>query len=272
MSENRNQGGTPQEDYTQKKSKGGCRKGFVWILIVLLLAVIGFLAYKILFEEKGGRLLKTEAPTDSLKTAQDTLGKNPATRCEAEILGFAKGVHYVECVIDNRHSYDYRFNEDGQLYEVYCFNYGTSSTVTMKDGKAVKCEGLEGPAEELDDPPVAEEFSSVYEYRQAGDSTEIYSLSEGQPAEKMGTLYYNENGRIIKVVNEWKTWELTYDAEGRAFDQEDGKEVYPPIVLFFVETPILSKNRKVNKTDSQGRMTEAVDNGSKVRFSINYYE
>ncbi|MBR5688435.1 MAG: hypothetical protein IKX36_10860 [Prevotella sp.] len=237
-------------------------------LIVLLLAVIGFLAYKILFEEKGGRLLKTDVPTDSLKTA----AIDPANCSEAAILGFAKGIHYAECVIDDRHGYNYRFNEDGQLYEVYCYNYGTNSTVTMQDGKAVKCEGLEGPAEEVENPPEAEEFSSVYEYRQDGDSTVIYSKSDGQPDVKMGALYYGENGRITKAVNEWKTWEFTYDAEGRAFDKEDGKEVYPPIVLFFAETPTLPKNHKSTKTDSQGRMTEGQTTDGKIRYRLVYYE
>ena len=268
-----NQRQMPEDGNPQMKNKSRGYKGLIVTLIILALLIVGgFLAYKVLFEEKGGRLIKPEQPADSLQiaTEQDTLAASLMDlSSEAGILGFPKGIKYAVCEIEDKFGFNYRFNPEGQLYEVYCYNYGTNSTVFMKDSRAVRCEGLEGPYEDLENPPVAEEFSSDYEYRQAGDSTEVFSKPEGEPAVKMGTYYYDEKGRIARAVNNDKTWEFTYNDEGKAFDQ-DGAEVYPPIVFFFPETPTLPKKFKVTKKDDQGRVTEAEGNNGRIHYQLIY--
>lgn len=255
------------------KNNGG-RKGVVLTILILLLVIGGFFAYKVLLEEKGGRELKTGMPADSLKTVagNDTLGNvDPADHSEARILGFAKGIECVECSIEKNYGYLYYFGREGQINAVYSYHNGTNSTVTIVNGKAVKCETLDGPAEELENPPVAEEYNYVFEYRQAGDSAEVYSKLEGESAVKIGAYYYDENGRITRATDSWRTWQFTYDAEGKAVDQ-NGQEVYPPIVIFFEETPILPKKFKAQKTDSLGRVTEAVDYNGRIHYTIRYFE
>ena len=282
-------GGNPQ----MRPEKDGGRKGLIIaisIVSVLVLALGGFIAYKLFLEKKGGPELTAEAPADSLKTAAaaDTLNKALAEDTkkdaygkggemkglpDAVVLGFEEGVKDVEFGFEAGYGYTYHFNRNGQLVSVDYFDHGTELKLFMLNGKATECSGQEnGFGDEEEEEPVP--FHVVYEYRQNGDETVVYRSVDGQKAEKMGSIYYglDDADRIVRVDAEGKTTLFTYDAEGRAFTQA-GEEVYPPLYLFFgSETPLLPKKHKVRRADGEGRPVLADAYQDTHHYTITYFD
>lgn len=172
---------------------------------------------------------------------------------DAQVLGFSKGVKSVEFGFEAGFGYTYHFDRDGQLTTVVFTDHGDTGTLSMKDGRAEKCDVVsEGYGEE--EPTIPEFFHSTFSYQQIGDETIVYR-TENQKKEKIGSLFY-ENGRISRIKSDEEEQTFMYNQEGRAFTQ-DGTEIYPPLVLFFSETPTLPRKHQVIKKDAMGRPLEA---------------
>lgn len=172
---------------------------------------------------------------------------------DAQILGFSKGIKNVVFGFEAGFGYTYHFDRDGQLTTVVYTDHGDKGTLLMKDGLVVQCDVVsEGYGEE--EPTIPEFFHSTFSYQQLGDEIIIYR-TENQKKEKVGSLYY-ENGRISRIKSDEKEHSFMYNLEGRAFTQ-DGTEVYPPLVIFFNETPTLPRKHQVIKKDAMGRPLEA---------------
>ena len=123
----------------------------------------------------------------------------------------------------------------------------------MKNGQVTQCDVVsEGYGEE--EPTVPEFFHATFSYQQRNDETVIFR-TEKQKTEQIASLYY-ENGRISRIKSDGKEHTFMYNQEGRAFTQ-DGTEVYPPLVIFFSETPTLPRKHQVIKKDAKGRTIEA---------------
>lgn len=278
------EGGNPQMTPTPD----GGRKGLIiaiCVVSVLVLALGGFIAYKLLSDDKKTETVETTAtqtPNDSLAT--DTLSKNLSEgdgatnvaseaqgRSDAELLGFIKGVKEVLFGFEAGFGYTYYFDRDGQLTSVHFFDHENSGDMTLLHGKALKVDGLSGGCEDCDEPPVAEENHYVYEYRTQDDKTDIYISENGQPSKLLGSYNTDDKGRIIRMKSEYATHLFTYDADGRAFNQ-DGEEVYPPLVLFFNETPTLPKKHTVREKDEKGRPIQADAYEDMYHYTIKYWE
>lgn len=172
---------------------------------------------------------------------------------DAQVLGFSKGVKSVVFGFEAGFGYTYHFDRDGQLTAVGYTDHGDKGTLLMKDGLVIQCDVV---SEEFgaEEPTIPEYFHVTYSYQQLGDETIIYR-TENQKQEKIGSLYY-ENGRISRIKTDEEEHTFMYNLEGRAFTQ-DGTEIYPPLAIFFSETPTLPKKHQVIKMDSKGRPLEA---------------
>ena len=172
---------------------------------------------------------------------------------DAQVLGFSKGVKSVEFGFEAGFGYTYHFDQGGQLTAVVFTDHGDTGTLSMKDGRAEKCDVVSmGYGEE--EPTIPEFFHSTFSYQQQGNETIVYR-TENQKKEKIASLYY-ENGRISRIKSDEKEQTFMYNQEGRAFTQ-DGTEIYPPLVIFFNETPTLPRKHQVVKKDTKGRTLEA---------------
>lgn len=188
---------------------------------------------------------------------------------DAQILGFNKGVKSVVFGFEAGFGYTYHFDRDGQLTTVVYTDHGDKGTLLMKDGRATQCDVVsEGYGEE--EPTIPEFFHSTFSYQQLGDETIIYR-TENQKKEKIGSLYY-DNGRISRIKSDEQEHTFMYNLEGRAFTQ-DGTEVYPPLVIFFNETPTLPRKHQVIKKDAMGRLLEAEASMEAETYSgvVTYY-
>lgn len=182
-----------------------------------------------------------------------TVAQGQEKPTDAQVLGFSKGVKSVEFVFQAGFGYTYFFDSDGQLTTVVYFDHGDKGTLQMKDGKVQQCDGVsEGYGEE--EPTIPEFYHSTFAYKEVGDETIIYRTAN-QEQYQIGSLYY-ENGRISRIKSNGKEHSFMYNMEGRAFTQ-DGTEVYPPLALFFNETPTLPRKHQIVKKDKQGRLLEA---------------
>ena len=272
--------------------KDSGRKGLIIaisIVSVLVLALGGFIAYKMFIEKKNGTEVASEASADSLKNTAvekaDTLSKSLAEGKDAYgkggemtglpdavVLGFEEGVKDVEFGFEAGYGYTYHFNLNGQLTSVDYFDHGTELKLFILNGRAQECSGQDnGFGDEVVENP--EPFHVVYEYRQNGDETVVYRSVDGQKAEKMGSIYYDEEnpGRIVRIVAEGKIVKFTYGDDGRAF--ANGEEVYPPLYLFFgSDAPLLPKKHKVRRADGKGRPTLADAYQDTHHYTITYFE
>lgn len=185
--------------------------------------------------------------------SQTTGMKAPEKPTDAQVLGFSKGVKSVVFGFQAGFGYTYHFDRNGQLTAVVYTDHGDEGTLLMKNGQATQCDVVseEYGAEE---PTVPEYFHVTYSYQQLGDETIIYR-TENQKQEQIGSMYY-ENGRISRIKSNGKQHTFMYNLEGRAFTQ-DGTEVYPPLFIFFSETPTLPRKHQVIKKDAKGRPLEA---------------
>lgn len=172
---------------------------------------------------------------------------------DAQVLGFSDGVKSVAFGFEAGFGYTYHFDPNGQLTTVVYTDHGDTGTLLMKDGQVEQCDVVsEGLGEE--EPTIPEFFHATFSYQQLGDETIIYR-TENQKQEQIGSLYY-ENGRISRIKSDGKEQTFMYNLEGRAFTQ-DGTEIYPPLAIFFSETPTLPRKHQVIKKDAKGRLLEA---------------
>ena len=162
---------------------------------------------------------------------------------------------------------------NGQLTTVVFTDHGDTGTLLMKDGRAQQCDVVSlGYAEE--EPTIPKFFHATFSYQQMGDETIIYR-TENQKQEQIGSLFY-ENGRISRIKSDGKEQTFMYNLEGRAFTQ-DGTEIYPPLAIFFSETPTLPRKHQVIKKDAKGRLLEAKASmesetyGGNVTYHILYW-
>ena len=151
-------GGNPQ----MQPEKDSGRKGLIIaisIVSVLVLALGGFIAYKMLIEKKSDTEVASEASADSLKKTAavenaDTLSKALAEGKDAYgkggemtglpdavVLGFEEGVKDVEFGFEAGYGYTYHFNLNGQLASVDYFDYGTELKLFILNGRAQECSG-----------------------------------------------------------------------------------------------------------------------------------
>lgn len=190
---------------------------------------------------------------------------------EAQLMGFAKGVKEVEFGYEAGYGYSYEFDRDGNLTTINMMDHGYSGKITWRNGKAIKNEGEDAGFGD-EDKTEPEKLFVTYEYRENGAETEIYTTLNSNPPVKIGTLYYDEDGRIIRAENEDGEQRFTYDADGRARNQ-DGEDVYPPLKLFFyAETPLLPRDHKVIKADDEGRPLKADSEDGFTHYNISYYD
>lgn len=285
-------GGNPQ----MQPQKDGGRKGLIIaisIVSVLVLALGGFIAYKLWIEKKGASEVTAEVAADSLKKAtvgdadslskalktgngEDAYGKGGDEMRglpDAVVLGFDEGVKNVEFGFEAGYGYTYHFNLNGQLVSVDYFDHGTELKLYMLNGKATECSGQDNGFGD-DEPEDPTPFHSVFEYQQNGEETVVYRSVDGQKEEKMGSIYYglDEPDRIVRIDQDGKTVLFTYDSEGRAFTKK-GVEVYPPLYLFFgEEAPLLPKKHKVRRADGNGRplLVDAYDDTQ--HYTITYFD
>ncbi len=286
-------GGTPPMN--QKPDSG--RKGLIIaiaVVSVLVLALGGFITYKLLADDKktetasesttaeaaDGKLAAADVPSgDTLKVAMATadnedLEKDVATGkpSDAKVLGFEEGVKSVQFGFEAGYGYTYHFDRDGQLTAVDYFDHGNEGTLTMLNGKGLKFDGEDfGFGDDEDEQPQSESFHNVIEYRQQGDKTEVYMSVNGKPAEKIATYYVDDQGRIIRTQDSSQTYRFTYNEEGRAFNQE-GAEMYPPLILFFSEAPTLPKKHKVREKDAKGRPIQVDAYQDMQHYTITYWQ
>lgn len=172
---------------------------------------------------------------------------------DAQVLGFSKGVKSVAFGFQAGFGCTYHFDRDGQLTAVVYTDHGDKGTILLKNGQVTQCDVVsEGYGEE--EPTVPEFFHATFSYQQRNDETVIFR-TEKQKTEQIASLYY-ENGRISRIKSDGKEHTFMYNQEGRAFTQ-DGTEVYPPLVIFFSETPTLPRKHQVIKKDAKGRTIEA---------------
>lgn len=172
---------------------------------------------------------------------------------DAQMLGFSKGVKSVAFGFEAGFGYTYHFDRNGQLTTVVYTDHGNTGTLLMKGGKATQYDEVsEGFGD--DEPTIPEYFHSTFSYQQHGNETIVYRI-EKQKREKIGSLYYT-NGRITRIKSDGKVHTYKYNQEGRAFTQS-GTEVYPPLAIFFSETPTLPGNHQVIQKDAKGRPLEA---------------
>lgn len=194
-------------------------------------------------------------------------------RTDAQALGFSKGVKSVAFGFEAGFGYTYHFDRNGQLTSVEYTDHGDSGTLQMKNGRATRCDGVN---EDFDseEPTKKEPYHTTFSYRQDGIETTVFR-TENKKSEKIGSLFY-ENGRIVRLITNGESKIFNYDKEGRAFTRS-GMEVYPPLVIFFNETPTLPKNHQVKKRDGKGRTVEAsatITTGSyngDVTYNIGYW-
>lgn len=282
-------GGNPQ---MQNHGDSG-RKGLIIaisIVSVLLLALGGFIAYKLLIEkpdaEKTMAAVSDSQQTDSLKTAaNDTLktasqankdegddsgkGEEEPKLTDAQALGFAKDVKEVNFGFESAYGYTYRFDRNGQLTTVEFYDHGNEGKMTILNGRAIKCDGEDmGFGDEGPEEP--ETYHTVYEYREQGRTANVYMSVDGQKEELLGTITYGDDGRIVRTVNGSQVFRFHYDDDGHAYDQS-GHEAYPPLAIFLSETPLLPKTHKVKKKDAKGRTLEASSHNNSQFYSINYW-
>ena len=192
---------------------------------------------------------------------------------DAQVLGFSDGVKSVAFGFEAGFGYTYHFDPNGQLTTVVYTDHGDTGTLLMKDGQVEQCDVVsEGFGEE--EPTIPEFFHATFSYQQLGDETIIYR-TENQKQEQIGSLYY-ENGRISRIKSDGKEQTFMYNLEGRAFTQ-DGTEIYPPLAIFFSETPTLPRKHQVIKKDAKGRLLEAKASmeaetyGGNVTYHILYW-
>ena len=191
---------------------------------------------------------------------------------EAKLLGFAEGVKKVDFRYEAGFGYSYEFDRNGNLVTINMFDHGYTGKITWKEGKAVKSVGDdEGFGEEEEEEEEPSHFEVVFDYRTNGATTEIYSSVNGEKEELIGTMYYDEEGRIVRTKSDEKTTQFRYDEDGRAYNQ-DGEEVYPPMVLLFSETPLLPKDHKVRKADALGRPLKADSHDECNHYDITYWD
>ena len=194
-------------------------------------------------------------------------------RTDAQVLGFSKGVKSVAFGFEAGFGYTYHFDRNGQLTSVEYTDHGDSGTLQMKNGRATRCDGVN---EDFDseEPTKTEPYHTTFSYRQDGIETTVFR-TENKKSEKIGSLFY-ENGRIVRLITNGESKIFNYDKEGRAFTRS-GVEGYPPLVIFFNETPTLPKNHQVKKRDGKGRTVEAaatITTGSyngDVTYNIGYW-
>ena len=192
---------------------------------------------------------------------------------DAQALGFSEGVKSVAFGFNAGFGYTYHFDPNGQLTTVVFTDHGDTGTLLMKDGRAQQCDVVSlGYAEE--EPTIPEFFHATFSYQQMGNETIIYR-TENQKQEQIGSLFY-ENGRISRIKSDGKEQTFMYNLEGRAFTQ-DGTEIYPPLAIFFSETPTLPRKHQVIKKDAKGRLLEAKASmesetyGGNVTYHILYW-
>lgn len=281
-------GGNPQ----MQPEKDSGRKGLIIaisIVSVLVLALGGFIAYKMFIEKKNGTEVASEASADSLKNTAvekaDTLSKSLAEGKdaygkggdmpglpEAVVLGFEEGVKDVVFGFDAGYGYTYHFNRDGQLVSVEYYDHGDHGTLMMLNGRALECSGQDSGYGD-DEPVEPESYHAVYEYRPLGDKTDVYITVDGEKAKKIASVYYDDENpdRIVSIVQQDQVTTFKYDNEGRAFNKS-GFEVYPPLALFFSEQPTLPKKHKVRRTDGQGRPTLVDAYQDTQHYTITYFD
>ena len=248
------------------------------VVAALVLTLGSFLIYQLASNDKKEEV-KTEEPVvaDNKDNDKEELKKDDEEEkneevkgpTEAQLLGFSEGVKKVEFGYEAGFGYSYEFDRDGNLAIINLFDHGYTGKITWRNGRAIKNEGEDAGFGD-EDKTEPEKLYVTFDYREKGSATEIYSTVNSEPPVKIGTLYYDEDGHIVRVKNEDGEQRFKYDADGRALNQT-GEDAYPPLVLFFAETPLLPRNHKVIRTDSEGRPLEADSPDGYTHYRIMYY-
>ena len=247
------------------------------VVAALVLTLGGFLIYQLV--SKDGKDVKTEDPVvadnndnDKDEPAKEEeeekkeVAKGPS---EAQLLGFSEGIKMVEFGFEAGFGYSYEFDRDGNLTTINMSDHGYTGKITWQNGRAIKNEGEDAGFGD-EDKTEPEIFYVTFEYRDNGKSTDVYSKLNSEPPTKIGTLYYDEEGRIIRLVNEDGEQRYSYEADGRAVNQV-GEDAYPPLALFFPDTPLLSRTHTIIEADEEGRPLRADSEDGFTHYNITYY-
>ena len=254
---------------------------YVTIAVVsaLVLTLGSFLIYQLVSKDKKEET-KTEEPVvadnkdnDKEEPQKEDEEKKEEVKgpTEAQLLGFSEGVKRVEFGYEAGYGYSYEFDRDGNLTTINLFDHGYTGKITWRDGRAIKNEGEDAGFGD-EDKTEPEKLFVTFDYREKGSQTDVYSTVNSESPVKIGTLFYDSDGRIVRAKNEDGEQRFTYDADGRARNQ-DGEDAYPPLTLFFNgEPPLLPRDHKVIKADAEGRPIQTDSKDGFTHYRISYYD
>ena len=269
----------------------GSRKGLWITLIIVGVLLIGGGVFLLIYlnKDKAPEPANTTAVSDSIMFGDDDFDDddigdddmddededeedmNAGGESDASQMGFSRGIRSVEFGYEAGYGYSCYFDEQGNLTRIHYFDHGDSGDITVKNGRLISCNGNDaGFGDEEGNGP----YHSEYEYKKLGQNkTEVYVRNnDGGDAEQgalVGIFYTDEDGRITRLERDGEQIYVEYRSNGRAYST-DGKEIYPPLHLFFFEPLLLPENHIVKRRDSQNRTVYAeTPNGNS--FTITYW-
>lgn len=247
------------------------------VVAALVLTLGGFLIYQLVSKDGKDAMTEDSVVDDDNENDKDEPAKDKGKKkkdvakgpSEAQLLGFSEGIKMVEFGFEAGYGYSYEFDRDGNLTTINMSDHGYTGKITWRNGRAVKNEGEDAGFGD-EDKTEPEKMFVTFEYRENGKSTDVYSTLNSEPPTKIGTLYYDDNGRIIRLVNEDGEQHYSYEADGRAVNQV-GEDAYPPLALFFPDTPLLSRTHTIIEADAEGRPLQADSEDGFTHYRITYY-